>query len=125
MYGTPVEFKNLEGKTLSGVKIVRNNISEYDRIDFICDNGDVYRMTHIQECCEDVTIEDIVGDLNDLIGDQILVANEITQITDDEISVTWTFYTLATIKGTVTIRWFGASNGYYSETVDLFKIEKK
>lgn len=102
----------------------------YDELLFTMDNGDRYIMYHSQDCCEYVRIEDIDGDLNDLVGSPILQAEEVTGETQDsweederQDSYTWTFYKFATIKGSVTLRWLGESNGYYSESVDFGKVE--
>lgn len=99
------------------------NIYDYEEsLIFVTDKG-VFVQYHNQECCENVSIEDICGDLEDLIGNPVLVAeersnSEETGIGDKE----WTFYELATIKGSVNIRWYGESNGYYSTSVSFVKI---
>lgn len=114
----------LRGQILDKVKIGDSN----DEIIFVTRNGDEYIMTHYQDCCESVYVDDIVGNLDDLIGEPIVMALEETNCEDTfnkeylNESFTWTFYKLATIKGYVTIKWLGTSNGYYSERVDFSKI---
>ena len=89
-------------------------------------NGERFMFAHQQDCCERVDINDIVGDLEDLVGEPLLLAEEVQGETPVDFnereyeSVTWTFYKFATRKGYVDVRWLGESNGYYSESVDLF-----
>ncbi len=88
--------------------------------------GERFMFAHQQDCCESVSIEDVCGYLQDLVGEPLLVAEEVQGETPvefdegDHESVTWTFYKFATRKGYVDVRWLGESNGYYSESVDLF-----
>lgn len=122
-YYDDVEFKELKGKVFTEIKVDR----KADHITFICDDNIKYVMYHSQDCCEDVHIEDICGDIEDLLNNPILVADESKSNecgTREEYydSYTWTFYKLATVKGWVDIRWYGSSNGYYSEEVYLVKF---
>ena len=82
-----------------------------------------FRFFHYQDCCETVHIDDIVGDLSDLEGEPLLMAEEVSgeaPVLDDYHDVVqWTFYKFATRKGYVDVRWMGESNGYYSTSVDL------
>jgi hypothetical protein len=110
---------------LRGVTLARVDVDPgMGSIAFVADDGRRFLMHHKQDCCESVAIEDIVGDTADLIGSPILLAEE--RCNDDappskvvEDSWTWTFYELRTVRASVTIRWFGESNGYYSERVDF------
>lgn len=103
------------------------------------ESDEQYIMAHRQDCCESVWIEEIIGDLSDLVGSEILEAEEVSNkdeppperyLPDPEDewdsgpeSYTWTFYKLGTMKGHVTIRWYGTSNGYYSERAGIYKKE--
>lgn len=115
---------DLIGKTLKDIEVAGQDES----IIFYCDDGVKYIMHHCQECCECVSIEDICGNIKDLIGSPITMAEEETNSDNpkDEYneSFTWTFYKLATSKGYVTIRWYGKSNGYYSESVYFEKLKR-
>lgn len=122
-------FDQLEGKTITGVIV---DTDDWDHFIYFLDSDDnVYVMYHDQDCCESVGVEDICGDIDDLIGSPVLVAEErCSYLGDDDFedvnqyveSATWTFYTLRTIKGTVDIRWYGSSNGYYSESVTFCRL---
>ena len=87
------------------------------------DDGRAFVFEHDQDCCEQVAIEDVVGDVADLLGSPLVLAEEISSEgeppPDCADSFTWTFYRFATAKGTVTVRWLGESSGYYSEDVDM------
>ena len=116
------EFAELVGQTIVKVEIIHQR-----EMVFTLENTERARLYHDQACCEDVLIEDISGNLDDLVGSPILMAEEATSnenppgvpvtVTEYQESFTWTFYKMATIKGYVTIRWYGQSNGYYSECV--------
>lgn len=126
----PVE--ELIGKTMRSVR--RTSDHGEDGIEFITDTRVLWVVMHAQGCCETVTVEDITGDLDDLVGSPIVMAEASSQGGKDDgappspneydESSTWTFYKFATAKGYVTIRFFGSSNGYYGESADLFGPEK-
>lgn len=129
-------FSDLTGKTMRSVKLIGDDEIRFEDLD-----GTVYKLYHEQDCCESVTVEDIVGDLGDLVGSPLLLAEEVSNgwkaspeskvmhalmthepLPNSDESFTWTYYRLATIKGHVDIRWYGTSNGYYSESVSFAKV---
>lgn len=121
-----VNIEELKGKWLTEIKDSGDN-----ELYFYTSEGDVYKMYHEQDCCEEVRLEEIIGDLGDLIGSPILMSEEVKEIVnlnrdnDRDWSETWTFYKLATVKGYVTLRWYGSSNGFYSEAVDFVMLRRE
>lgn len=126
-FNEQLDVSHLVGKHLTGVE-KRND----DEIVFTTADGEEYRLMHFSDCCESVTIEDVCGDLSDLVGHPILTAEEVVhqqknpegvKVPEYQDSFTWTFYKFATNKGSVTIRWYGESNGYYSESVSFVRAQ--
>ena len=111
------DMKDMVGKKVLGIY--------YDEENFqILTDDCVYAFYHQQDCCESVRLTQVDGISDKIIGSRIVIAEVVT----DEKSVaggniTWSFYKIGTTKGMIDFRWQGESNGYYSETVDLVKIE--
>jgi len=114
------EFSDLVGKTITELEVTGDKESIY----FMAGPpATKYRLIYHQDCCAVCSIEDIEGTLYDIQMSPILVAEEVSNVKLDPKDpddaeyghYTWTFYKIDTIKGGVTIRWYGSSNGYYSE----------
>lgn len=113
-------FDELLGKTMTDVFI-----DGRETMTFVRDDGKKFQFYHYQDCCESVLIEDVCGEVKDLIGSPLTTAEETGSENKSDSygdSQTWTFYRFATAKGWVTVRWYGTSNGYYSESVDFQEI---
>ena len=134
-----MKFEELQGLTIKGISGL---VVGSEQVDFTTTCGRKFRLYHRGDCCERVSIVDVSGDESALVGQMIVLAressskeekyvdpsnervkqlNQIVPQFDD--SNTWTFYTLATVKGWVDIRWFGSSNGYYSEEVTFEEVK--
>jgi hypothetical protein len=121
----PVPFETLKGLVLDRVYYNK----EEDTLTFSTRCGRKFVQRHNQSCCEQVYIEEIHGDLEDVLNNPLLLAEEVSSTTPpnedcvkpSNSSWLWTFYKLSTIKGSVTIRWYGESNGYYSEAPHFFE----
>ena len=123
-YREEVDFSELLNKVIIKATVGNNN---NDIILFECSDGTKYEMYHRQDCCEGVGIEDMCGNWDDILNQEILLAECVTN-TDNPPKeyhnecFLWTFYKLVTNKGYMTIRWYGESNGYYSVEVSFERL---
>lgn len=109
-------------------ELIGNRYNVYihgDELHFKSIDGSLsWRFFHAQDCCENVDIDGVEGDLSVLNNSPIIRAYEVSNVDlpprhDSDNSYTWTFYKFATEKGEVTVRFFGSSNGYYSEEMSF------
>ena len=125
---TPTSFEELVGKTITS--ITRVVCVEGDALHFEL-AGETFDcvMYHEDVGNEWVGLEDVCGDLEDLLDTPVLYAREDTSSDTGgefgEPELKWAFYNIGTIKGSVTLRWLGESNGYYGIDVDFKRIIDK
>ena len=117
----------------SGLIKVDGLRKDNDQVYFHCKDGYTVLMYHEQDCCENVYLENVesedtgediytncdwcnIEEISNEEFDQVQVGTRLSEWDD---SFTWTFYKIRTNKGYDTLRWYGASNGYYSERVDF------
>jgi len=115
------EFSTMTGRTLTSIE---GCSKESEEITFHTNEGDRFVLSDPKDYSL-VQVEDICGDVTDLIGTPILQAEETSSNENPpdrphEFSFTWTFYRISTIKGQVVIRWLGESNGYYAESAYFY-----
>lgn len=122
---TSIYTEHLSGKVITDI---RGLSKDSDIVTIHFDDGSYLSMYHTQDCCEIVTLEDFDNDAETLIGGTMLKVQEsVSNKSDEEFdpldnyddSYTWTFYTIFTSKGIMKLRWYGTSNGWYSENVTL------
>jgi hypothetical protein len=109
--------------TLKGRKIQSVDDSG-DGVRLVFEHGSLL-LIHRQDCCENVYLDEVIGGtLTDLQGETLMEFGEATNADEPEVesdyeSYTWTFYRIATANEDITLRWFGESNGYYSESISV------
>ena len=122
-------IEQLKNEVITKVLGDKEKIRDCENLFFKTESSRLFRMWHPQDCCESVYVEDVVGDFSWLIGEKIVDAYETSGFNEVEYGQEqWTFYTISTFLDSVTIRWLGDSNGYYStavyfeEVTDFFTV---
>lgn len=115
-------------------QVIKAITFEHDRHDtslVITTATGMYKLKHIQDCCESVTIVAQLGNIFDVLEVPITLAEEDCTDTmppafgvdkESHESVTYSTYTLTASSGTWKFLVIGESNGYYGETMSFNKI---
>ena len=113
------EVNDIIGKRVLAVNGLKKGS---EAVDFLLSDGSIFEMAYHQDCCASCDILDLDCEPADFIDQEILHAEEVSNEIDPEPegrgdeSHTWTFVKFTTPKGHFMVRWYGESNGYYSES---------
>jgi len=86
-----------------------------------------YHLYHEQDCCENVRLVDVIGDVDNILNEEIIFAEEDGGANEpdwygnnyNDSSHTWTKFVLGTKNANVEFWFLGESNGYYSESISI------
>ena len=116
-------YTEFSGKTIQEIRGCKKHS---DEVTIKFTDGSCLKFYHRQDCCETVLLEDFDITPEWLIDSKIISVEERISRSGEEIShyewtysYTWSFYVIKTSSSTMVLRWYGESNGWYSETVDI------
>lgn len=110
-------FSSLAGKTITSIEGLNS-----DHVTIKTECGKTYGMRHFQDCCESVSLKEVLGNVDSIIGKEVRYANEDTSDCSGEWSSgTRTTFTIHTNGGSLILIWEGYSNGYYGEGVSFYE----
>ncbi len=119
------DFFTLKGQIVRKIQA----LNEYS----LCILTDKYRydLYHEQDCCEYVRLVNVIGDIDNILNEEIIFAEEDGGAKDPDwatdydydYSHTWTKFVLGTKNANVEFWFLGESNGYYSEHISI-KVEE-
>jgi hypothetical protein len=114
-------FDNLIGETI--IDLVVDTANKEVQLHLLC--GRSFKLYHNQDCCEEFSVEGIDGGIEGILNSPLLLAEHVSihKEVDGYGSETSHWYKLGMIKDTITLRFIGSSNGYYSEAVDFIEID--
>jgi hypothetical protein len=119
------DFFTLKGQTIR--KIIALNTGSVK----IFTDKYKYHLYHEQDCCEYVRLVKIIGDIDNILNEEIIFAEEDGGANDPDWhtdynyddSHTWTKYVLKTKNNSLEFWFLGESNGYYGESISI-KVEE-
>lgn len=122
-YANFFELKDAVITNITGLEI--NN----DTVVITSDKG-TFHLTHLQDCCESVSINKVFGTVEGVLNSKVILAEEDNGANDPEWytgryydSHTWTSYKIKCENGNTLSFWYlGESNGYYGEGVTVTKL---
>lgn len=124
-YINTISIKEVQKNMANGIKEAKGLYKGSTEAVFICKNG--YAIKMLNRAYSRVEIENIDTDYDIFSDTDFCEIYESTNKGNTDFgSCTWTFYNIKTNKGYASIRWYGSSNGYYSEKVDfeLYKLDE-